>query len=84
MSRNPRVTGADLIAALESVGFRVLRMKGSHHFLRHDMTILRAGRRKQLLGQIEMNAPLCSPPALIGDALYLATANRLYLIAAKL
>jgi len=39
------------------------------------MTVLRAGRRKQLLGQIEMDAPLYSPPALIGDALYLATAN---------
>ena len=36
MSRNPRVTGADLIAALERVGFRVLRVKGSHHFLRHE------------------------------------------------
>jgi outer membrane protein assembly factor BamB len=47
------------------------------------MTVLRAGRRKQLLAQIEMDAPLYSPPALIGDALYLATANRLYLIAAK-
>lgn len=49
-----------------------------------SMTILRAGRRKQVLGQIEMDAPIYSPPALIGDALYLATANRLYLIAAKL
>jgi hypothetical protein len=46
-----------------------------------SMTVLRAGRRKQVLGQIEMDAPLYSPPALIGDALYLATANRLYLIA---
>jgi predicted RNA binding protein YcfA (HicA-like mRNA interferase family) len=36
MSRNPRVTGADLIAVLETVGFRVLRMKGSHRFLRHE------------------------------------------------
>jgi HEAT repeat protein/outer membrane protein assembly factor BamB len=47
------------------------------------MTVLRAGRRKQLLAQIEMDAPLYSPPALVGNALYLATANRLYLIAAK-
>jgi len=47
------------------------------------MTVLRAGRQKQLLAKIEMDAPLYSPPALIGDALYLATANRLYLIAAK-
>jgi hypothetical protein len=47
------------------------------------MTVLRAGRRKELLRQIEMDAPLYSRPAVIGDALFLATANRLYLIAAK-
>ena len=35
-------------------------------------------------GQIEMDAPLYSRPALVGDAIYLATARRLYLIAAKL
>ena len=45
------------------------------------MTVLRAGRHKQLLGQMGMNAPLYTPPALVGDALYLATAKRLYLIA---
>jgi outer membrane protein assembly factor BamB len=48
-----------------------------------SITVLRAGRRKELLAEIEMDAPLYSPPALIGDALYLATANRLYFIAAK-
>ncbi|HKO98578.1 MAG TPA: PQQ-binding-like beta-propeller repeat protein [Pyrinomonadaceae bacterium] len=47
------------------------------------MTVLRAGRRKELLAQIEMNAPLYTRPAVIGDTLYLATASRLYLIAAK-
>jgi HEAT repeat protein/outer membrane protein assembly factor BamB len=47
------------------------------------MTVLRAGRRKELLAQIEMDAPLYSRPALVGDALYLATARRLYLVAAK-
>jgi predicted RNA binding protein YcfA (HicA-like mRNA interferase family) len=36
MSRNPSATGADLIAALKGVGFRGLRIKGSHHFLRHE------------------------------------------------
>ena len=46
-----------------------------------SMTVLRAGRRKQVLGRIDMDAPLYSPPALVGDALYLATGNRLYLIA---
>jgi outer membrane protein assembly factor BamB/HEAT repeat protein len=48
------------------------------------MSVLRAGRRKELLAQIEMDAALYSPPAPIGDALYLATARRLYLIAARL
>lgn len=47
------------------------------------MTVLRAGRRKELLAHIEMDAPLYSRPTAIGDALYLATASRLYLIAAK-
>jgi predicted RNA binding protein YcfA (HicA-like mRNA interferase family) len=36
MSRAPRVTGPDLIAALAKAGFGVLRVKGSHHFLRHE------------------------------------------------
>jgi hypothetical protein len=36
-----------------------------------------------VLAEFEMDAPLYSPPALIGDALYLATAKRLYFIAAK-
>jgi outer membrane protein assembly factor BamB/HEAT repeat protein len=48
-----------------------------------SMIVLRAGRRKELLAQIEMDAPIYSRPAVIGDALYLATAHRLYLIAAK-
>jgi outer membrane protein assembly factor BamB len=51
--------------------------------LEGSMTVLRAGRRKELLATIEMDAPLNSRPAVVGDALYLATANRLYLIAAK-
>jgi outer membrane protein assembly factor BamB len=48
-----------------------------------NMTVFRAGRRKEVLAQIEMDAALYSRPALIGDALYLATARRLYLIAAE-
>src|SRR4029453_12411843 len=47
------------------------------------MTVLRAGQRKELLGQTEMYAPLYSRPAVVGDALYLATGSRLYLIAPK-
>jgi HEAT repeat protein/outer membrane protein assembly factor BamB len=47
------------------------------------MTVLRAGRQKELLAEIEMAAPLYSRPFAVGDALYLATANRLYFIATK-
>ena len=36
MSRIPRVTGPDVVAALEKLGFSVIRTKGSHDFLRHD------------------------------------------------
>ena len=31
----PSVTGKELIAALKESGFAVVRVKGSHHFLRH-------------------------------------------------
>ena len=31
----PGVTGKDLIAALRKAGFEIVRVKGSHHFLRH-------------------------------------------------
>jgi predicted RNA binding protein YcfA (HicA-like mRNA interferase family) len=35
MSRHPRLGGKELVAALEKAGFQVIRVKGSHHFLRH-------------------------------------------------
>jgi len=35
MSRLPRITGQRLIAALLKAGFEIVRVKGSHHFLRH-------------------------------------------------
>ena len=35
MSRFPSVSGAQLIRALGKVGFVVIRVKGSHHFLGH-------------------------------------------------
>jgi outer membrane protein assembly factor BamB len=47
------------------------------------MTVLRAGRQKEVLAQIEMDSALYSRPALVGDTLYLATARRLYRIADK-
>jgi len=47
------------------------------------MTVLRTGRRKKELARIEMNAPLYSRPAISEDALYLATADRLYLISVR-
>ena len=47
------------------------------------MTVLRTGRQKKELARIEMSAALYSRPAMVGDALYLAAADRLYLIVAK-
>ena len=35
MSVFPAVTGTQLIKALNKLGFVVIRVKGSHHFLRH-------------------------------------------------
>jgi predicted RNA binding protein YcfA (HicA-like mRNA interferase family) len=36
MSRSPRVTGSELIAALVKDGFEVVRIRGSHRLLRHE------------------------------------------------
>ena len=35
MGRLPRISGRKLIAALRKVGFAVVRIRGSHHFLQH-------------------------------------------------
>jgi predicted RNA binding protein YcfA (HicA-like mRNA interferase family) len=35
VTRLPSVTGRKLIAALKRLGFNVIRIKGSHHYLRH-------------------------------------------------
>jgi predicted RNA binding protein YcfA (HicA-like mRNA interferase family) len=34
MSRIPTITGSEMVAALTKRGFAVIRIKGSHHFLR--------------------------------------------------
>lgn len=44
------------------------------------MTVLKAGRKKQVLTEIEMDAALYSRPAVVGDSMYVATADRLYRI----
>ncbi len=31
----PRVSGKQLLSALATIGFEVVRVRGSHHFLRH-------------------------------------------------
>ena len=35
MTKLPRIKGHELVAALRRSGFEVIRVKGSHHFLRH-------------------------------------------------
>ncbi len=35
MTRLPRLTGPELLAALQRAGFSGVRVRGSHHFLRH-------------------------------------------------
>jgi predicted RNA binding protein YcfA (HicA-like mRNA interferase family) len=36
MARLPRITGQKLVAALLKAGFVVARIRGSHHFLKHE------------------------------------------------
>ena len=35
MSKLPHLTGKKVITALSKAGFTVIRIRGSHHFLRH-------------------------------------------------
>jgi len=49
MSKLPRITGQKLIRALDKAGFQVIRVKGSHHFLRHSdgrVTVVPVHRRE--------------------------------------
>jgi predicted RNA binding protein YcfA (HicA-like mRNA interferase family) len=36
MPKLPKLKGKELIKILSGYGFTVIRIKGSHHFLRHD------------------------------------------------
>ena len=35
MTRLPRLSGREVVEALRRAGFDLVRVKGSHHFLRH-------------------------------------------------
>lgn len=51
MTRLPAVTGRELIAALGRKGFQVVRIKGSHHVLRHAdgrMTVVPVHGKEQI------------------------------------
>ena len=36
MTKLPKLTGKAVIATLQTIGFETVRVKGSHHFLRHS------------------------------------------------
>ncbi|MDD5748996.1 MAG: type II toxin-antitoxin system HicA family toxin [Actinomycetota bacterium] len=68
MTRLPRISGKDLLAALCRNGYEVVHIKGSHHYLRreglgkivvipvHGSSIVPAGTLKSILRQAELTA----------------------------
>lgn len=67
MSRLPRPRGKEVIRALERVGFRVIRVKGSHHIMKHPDgrtvivplhagEIIGPGLLREILKQTELSA----------------------------
>lgn len=35
MAKSPKLTGENLIKILKTIGFQVIRIKGSHHIMKH-------------------------------------------------
>ena len=67
IARLPRLRGREVIAALRRAGFSVVRIRGSHHFLKHadgraTVVPVHAGETigpgllKQIFSDIEMEA----------------------------
>jgi predicted RNA binding protein YcfA (HicA-like mRNA interferase family) len=67
VARGPRVTGRAVITTLRRAGFTVVRIKGSHHFLRsahgratvvpvHSGEVLGPGLFAKILRDVEMTA----------------------------
>ena len=67
MAKRPRLKGKELIRVLESIDFSVVRVKGSHHILRHpdgrstvvpvhSGEVIGAGLFNKILRDIEMTA----------------------------
>jgi len=51
MTRLPRLTGPKLISVLRKAGFETIRVRGSHHFLRHPdgrCTVVPVHRRESI------------------------------------
>ncbi|MCR4437640.1 MAG: type II toxin-antitoxin system HicA family toxin [bacterium] len=58
MTKLPQLKGQELIAALRKAGFEVIRIKGSHHFLRHPegrCTVVPV-HRGETIGDCEMTS----------------------------
>ena len=65
MPKLPRPTGAEMVRFLEAQGFRVVRIRGSHHILVkgelrttvpvHGSQNMRIGTLRGVLGDIEMS-----------------------------
>lgn len=36
MTRLPRISGKDLVKALSKIGFTIIRIRASHHFMEHS------------------------------------------------
>ncbi len=64
VGRLPRITGQELLRFLEREGFRVIRVRGSHHFLEstthrtcipiHSGRTLKTGTLRSILRDIEL------------------------------
>lgn len=53
MTRLPRISGQDIVSALERGGYRLVRTRGSHHYLR--------GSGREVLVTVPVHGPRTVP-----------------------
>ncbi len=68
MSKLPRITGREVVRALERLGFQLSHVRGSHHYLFHP--------QKRIMVAVPIHAGKTLPPKTLSQILKVAKVSR--------